>query len=167
MLKSSTSPEGPDQCNRTSSVAEDHRPEVDIQHVFDTLTQSSYIPYDLATDQDASADLRAFARSQRFGGHASASRHQWPEEMDFNGVTSRANDPFIFIQTLVPTHKRCGDPQESLKGALQDSASTAWNLDTGFTPVPSKHKLYTIVPSLSGWLECFLLHLHTAHCAMR
>src|SRR5258706_3133486 len=37
------------------------RTEVDIQHFFDTLTQSSYLSYDLATDQD---DLRAFARSQ-------------------------------------------------------------------------------------------------------
>src|SRR5258706_10864877 len=36
------------------------RPEADIQHFFDTLTQSSYLPYDLATDQDASADLRFF-----------------------------------------------------------------------------------------------------------
>ena len=37
------------------------RTEVDIQHFFDTLTQSSYLPYDLATDQDASSDLRIFA----------------------------------------------------------------------------------------------------------
>src|SRR5882757_2857427 len=36
------------------------RPEVDIQDFFDTLAQSSYVPYDLATDQDASADLRTF-----------------------------------------------------------------------------------------------------------
>ena len=40
------------------------RTEVDIQAFFDTLTQSSYLRYDLATDQDANADLRAFARSQ-------------------------------------------------------------------------------------------------------
>jgi len=37
------------------------RPEVDIQRVFDTLAQSSYQPYDLATDQDASSDLQTFA----------------------------------------------------------------------------------------------------------
>src|SRR5258706_12461005 len=36
------------------------RPEVDIQNFFDSLAQSSYLPYDLATDQDASADLRTF-----------------------------------------------------------------------------------------------------------
>ena len=33
------------------------RTEVDIQRFFDTLTQSSYLPYDLATDRDASADI--------------------------------------------------------------------------------------------------------------
>ena len=41
-----------------------NRTEVDIQHFFDTLAQPSYIPYDLATDHDDSADLRTFARSQ-------------------------------------------------------------------------------------------------------
>jgi len=33
------------------------RTEVDIQDFFDTLTHSSFVPYDLATDQDASTDL--------------------------------------------------------------------------------------------------------------
>ena len=37
------------------------RTEVDIQCFFDTLTQSLYLSYDLATDQDASADLQTFA----------------------------------------------------------------------------------------------------------
>ncbi len=37
------------------------RTEVDIQHFFDILTQSLYVPYDLAADQDASGDLLAFA----------------------------------------------------------------------------------------------------------
>ena len=37
------------------------RTKVDIQHFFDTLTQLSYLPYDLATDQDASSDLQIFA----------------------------------------------------------------------------------------------------------
>ncbi len=101
------------------------RTEVDIQHFFDTLTQSSYLPYDLATDQDASADLRAFARSQF---DLVATRWHldtpWPEESDFNRVISRANGLFIFIKTLVLSLKRCNDPEESLKGALQDSAAT-------------------------------------------
>ena len=37
------------------------RTEVDIQHFFGTLAQPSYLSYDLATDRDASADLRTFA----------------------------------------------------------------------------------------------------------
>ena len=101
------------------------RTEVDIQNFFDTLTQSSYFPYDLATDQDANADLRAFARSQF---DLVATRWYldppWPEESDFNRVISRANGLFIFIKTLVLALPHCDDPEESLKGALQDSAGT-------------------------------------------
>ena len=101
------------------------RTEVDIQNFFDTLTQSSYFPYDLATDQDASTDLRAFARSQF---DLVATRWHldtpWPGESDFNRVISRANGLFIFIKTLVLALKHCQDPEESLKGALQDSAAT-------------------------------------------
>ena len=101
------------------------RTEVDIQHFFDTLTQASYISYDLATDQDASSDLRTFARSQ-FGlvgslWHLDA---RWPEESDFDKVISRANGLFIFIKTLVRSLERCKDPEESLKDALKDSAGT-------------------------------------------
>ncbi len=101
------------------------RTEVDIQHFFGTLTQSSYSPYDLATDQDAGADLRTFARSQ-FDLVASVWHLEapWPEESDFNNVISRANGLFIFIKTLVLTLKHCEDPEESLKAALQDSVGT-------------------------------------------
>ena len=101
------------------------RTEVDIQHFFDTLTQSSYTPYDLATDQDASSDLRTFARGQfdlvASHWHLDTS---WPKESDFNRVISRANGLFIFVKTLVLTLERCEDPEESLKAALQDSAGT-------------------------------------------
>jgi hypothetical protein len=101
------------------------RTEVDIQHFFDSLTQSSYLQYDLATDQDASADLRTFARSQFdmvvSDWHLPAS---WPEESDFNRVISRANGLFIFIKTLVLALERCEDPTETLKAALQVSAET-------------------------------------------
>ena len=113
------------------------RPEVDIQHFFDILTQSSYLSYDLATDQDANADLRTFARSQfdlvatRWHLHT-----PWPEESDFNRVVSRANGLFIFIKTLVLALKRCKDPEESLKGALQDSAATG---------LESLHELYSSI----------------------
>ena len=102
------------------------RPEVDIQDVFDTLAQSSYLPYDLATDQDASADLRTFTRSQF---NLVASKWNlgisWPRESDLNGVISRANGLFIFVKTLVlallPPSK---DPEETLKATLQGSAET-------------------------------------------
>ena len=101
------------------------RTEVDIQHFFDTLTQSSYIPYDLATDRDASTDLQAFARSQF---NLVATRWHldtpWPEESDFNRVVSRADGLFIYVKTLVLSLERYEDPEESLKDALQDSAET-------------------------------------------
>jgi len=102
------------------------RPEVDIQDFFDTLAQSSYVPYDLATDQDASADLQTFTRTQ-FNLVASkwSLGTSWPGESDFNGVISRANGLFIFVKTLVlallPPSK---DPEETLKATLQGSAET-------------------------------------------
>ncbi len=101
------------------------RTEVDIQHFFDTLTQSSYIPYDLATDHDAIADLRTFARSQ-FDLVASDWHlpTPWPEESDFNRAISRANGLFIFIKTLILALEHCEDPKKSVKAALQDSAGT-------------------------------------------
>jgi hypothetical protein len=101
------------------------RTEVDIQHFFDGLTQPSYLPYDLATDQDANTDLRTFARRQFdlvvTDWHLPT---PWPEEPDFNKAISRANGLFIFIKTLVLALERCADPTESLKAALQDSAGT-------------------------------------------
>ena len=101
------------------------RTEVDIQRFFDTLTQSSYLFYDLAEDQDSSADMRTFARSQ-FDSVASVWHLDtpWPKESDFNNVLSRANGLFIFIKTLVLALECCDDPEETLKGALQDSAGT-------------------------------------------
>ena len=101
------------------------RTEVDIQRFFDTLTQSTYLPYDLATDQDASADLRTFARRQ-FDGVASLwhLNTPWPEESDFNRVIRRANGLFIFIKTLALALERCEDPETSLEAALLDSAAT-------------------------------------------
>ena len=101
------------------------RTEVDIQHFFDTLDQSSYFPYDLATDEDARTDLRAFARNQ-FDSVASTWHLEtpWPKESDFDKVISWANSLFIFIKTLVLALERCEDPEESFKAALQDSART-------------------------------------------
>ena len=102
-----------------------NRPEADIQDFFDTLAQSSYLPYDLATDQDASVDLQIFARSQ-FDLVASVWHLDtpWPKESDFNRVISRAKGLFIFIKTLVLALKHCDDPEEGLKAALQESSGT-------------------------------------------
>ncbi len=101
------------------------RTEIDIQHFFDTLTPSSYVPFDLATDRDASADLRAFARSQF---DLVATRWHldtpWPEDSNFNKVITRANGLFIYVKTLVLSLERYEDPEESLKDALQASSGT-------------------------------------------
>jgi len=99
------------------------RPEVDIQRFFKGLARSLHSSYDLATDENASNDLRTFARSQ-FGlvalqWNLSTS---WPEESDFNKVISRANGLFIFIKTLVLALQKCQDAEESLKETLNGSA---------------------------------------------
>src|SRR5258706_7061580 len=101
------------------------RTEVDIQHFFDTLTQSSYVPYDLSTDCDASDDLQAFAQSQ-FDSVASVWHFDtpWPKEPDFTTVIAWANSLFIYIKTLVLALECYEDPEESLKEAFQDSAKT-------------------------------------------
>jgi len=91
----------------------------------------------LATDHDASADLRTFAQKQF--DLVVSDWHlpmPWPEESDFNRVISRANGLFIFIKTLVLALERCEDPTESLKAALQDSAGTG---------LESLHKLYSSI----------------------
>ena len=101
------------------------RTEVDIHHFFGTLTQSSYLLYDLAKDQGASADLRFFAQDQfRRVAMWRYLRSPWPEESDFNRVISRANGLFIFIKTLVLVIEYSMHAEESLKAALQDSATT-------------------------------------------
>ncbi len=101
------------------------RPEADIQHFFDTLVQSSYLRYDLATDQDANADLRTFARSQ-FDLVASDWHLDtpWPDESDFNKIISQASGLFIFIKTLALSLEHCENPKRSLRAALQDLART-------------------------------------------
>ena len=78
------------------------RPEAEIERFFSRLTGSSYLSYDLATDQKATDDLRTFARNQ-FDSVASYWHipTPWPEESDFNTLISRANGLFIFIKTLV------------------------------------------------------------------
>ena len=96
------------------------RPEADIQQFF---TQSSYLGHDLATDQEASGDLRTFARSE----FEPVARKwylpaPWPEESLLNRVLSRANGLFIFIRTLVLALEHCEDPTEFLRATSEDSA---------------------------------------------
>ncbi len=104
------------------------RPEADIQRFFDAPTRRLYLRYDLAEDQDASADLQTFARS-KFDLVASKWYlvAPWPEESLFNRVIARANGLFIFIKTLVLSLENCKDPSEFLKAALQDSGGTGAN----------------------------------------
>jgi hypothetical protein len=96
------------------------RPEADIQLFF---TKSSYLGYDLATDQEASGDLQTFARSEfaPVGRKWRLSEH-WPEDSLLNRVISRANGLFIFIKTLVLALKDCEDPTQFLEAASEDSA---------------------------------------------
>jgi len=98
------------------------RPEADIRQFFDGLTHSSYLGYDLARDEEASDDLRTFARSEFEP--VARKRHlptPWPEESLLNRVISRANGLFIFIKTLVLALKQCADPTEVLKAASEGS----------------------------------------------
>ena len=102
------------------------RPEVDIQS---SLARSSYSSYDLAQDQEASADLRAFTRSQfNLIAEKWFLPTPWPEEPLFDGVISRANGLFIFTKTLVLALGECEDLEDSLKAALQDSTGTGLKL---------------------------------------
>jgi hypothetical protein len=102
------------------------RPEADIQRFFDDPTLSSpHIRYDLATDQEASTDLRTFAQSQfdlvASTWHLPTPR---PEKSLFDEVISRANGLFISIRTTVLSLEHCDDPTESLKATLQDSTGS-------------------------------------------
>ena len=98
------------------------RPEVDIQRVLDAHVRP-HMRYDLNADQDTSADLRSFARSQfdlvarRW--HLPA---PWPEESLFNKIISRANGLFIFIKTIVLALEYSDDPTKFLSATLQCSA---------------------------------------------
>ena len=101
------------------------RPEDEVQRFFNRLPRSSYLRYDLATDQEAGADLQTFARSQfDLVAQKWCLPTPWPEKLLFDGVISQANGLFIFIRTLVLNLKRCEDPEETLKAALQGSAGT-------------------------------------------
>jgi hypothetical protein len=100
------------------------RPETDIRRFFHGLTQSSYLGYDLATDQEASGDLRTFARS-KFEPVAEKwyLPTPWPEESLFDTIISRANGLFIFIKTLVLALEHCANPTEFLKATSEEAGA--------------------------------------------
>ena len=101
------------------------RPEADIQRFFDAPSRSSYSQHDLATEGEAIADLRTFARSEfNLVAENWCLSTPWPEESLFDKVISRANGLFIFIKTIVLSLEHCEDPNESLKATLQGSAGT-------------------------------------------
>jgi len=95
------------------------RPEADITRSLGTASK-----YDLGADQEATADLRAFAQRQL---HLVALRWSlptlWPAESLFNNVILRANGLFIYIKTLILALEEYGDPDKCLKEILQGSAS--------------------------------------------
>ena len=100
------------------------RPEADIQHFFDRLTQSSYLRYDLATDQEANDDLRTFAQSE-FDQVAQQwyLKAPWPEKSLFDRLVNRANGLFIFVKTLVLALERCANPTIFLKATAQEAGA--------------------------------------------
>jgi len=103
------------------------RPEADIQRFFDS-TQSLHLRYDLATDRDAGADLRAFAQRQ-FDSVASKwyITTPWPDETLFNDIISRANGLFIFIKTVVLGLQHCRNHTVLLKAASEGSDGAGLN----------------------------------------
>ena len=101
------------------------RPEVDIQRTFNSLAQSSYLGYDLTKDRETTSDLRIFAQA-RFN-RVALNRclgSAWPEQLLVEGVISRADGLFIFIETIALALEECEDPTEHLKATLQASAGT-------------------------------------------
>jgi hypothetical protein len=101
------------------------RLEDDIQYFFKHTARSSYSSFDLATDQEATGDLRSFAQNQfNLVARSWCLPTPWPEESLFDRVISRANGFFIFIKTVVLALESCADPTETLEASVQDSAGT-------------------------------------------
>ena len=101
------------------------RPEADIYRFFNALSQSSYSSHDLATDREASIDLRSFAQYEfELVAEKWCFPTPWPAGSVFDKVISRANGLFIFIKTVVLALEHCKDPDEILKTTLQNSDGT-------------------------------------------
>ena len=100
------------------------RPEADIQRVFDELTGSSYLRYDLAKDKEASHDLRTFAQNEfRLVAQDWDFSPPWPDESLLDRLISRANGLFIFIKTLALAVEQCADPTEFLEATSKEAGT--------------------------------------------
>jgi hypothetical protein len=99
------------------------RPEADIRRFFGRLTQSSYLEYDLATDEEANGDLRTFARNE-FAPVAEKwyLPTPWPEESLLDRIMVRANGLFIFIKTLALALEDCANPTGFLNATSEAGA---------------------------------------------
>ena len=121
------------------------RPEADIQHFFGRLPQSSYFPYDLATDQEANHDLRAFAQSE-FNQVAQQwyLPATWPEEPLLDKLISRANGLFIFIKTLVLALEDCANPTEFLKATSEEAGAGLKPLYGLYSHILNSQKVHSV-----------------------
>ena len=100
------------------------RPEADIQQFFDRLTPSSYLRYDLATDQEADHDLRSFAQSEfDLVAQQWYLPAPWPEASLMDKLICRASGLFIFIKTLVLALERCANPADFLKSTSEEAGA--------------------------------------------
>jgi hypothetical protein len=100
------------------------RPEADIGQFFDGLPQSSYVGYDLGTDQEASGDLQTFARSEfKLVARKCYLPTPWPEELLFDRIILRADGLFIFIKTLVRALEDRANPTEFLKATSEEAGA--------------------------------------------
>ena len=120
------------------------RPEADIHRLFNSLVGSPHKRYDMASDEEATSDLRIFAQT-RFERVASKQflPSPWPEPLLFDQVISRAAGLFVFIETIARSLEICEDPTEHLKVTLEDGA------DSG---LKSLHRLYSSI------LEAQIVH---------
>ena len=102
------------------------RPEVDIQRFFDTPdARTSHMRYNLATDDEASSDLRTFAQDRfRWVALKQHLESPWPEPSLFDGIISRAAGLFIFVKTIALALEHCEDPTALLKVTLQGPSGT-------------------------------------------
>ena len=101
------------------------RPEADIQRLFNALVGSPHERCDLASDEEATSDLRIFTRT-RFERVASKQflPSPWPGPLLFDQVICRAAGLFIFIETIARSLEHCEDPTEHLKATLEDGAGS-------------------------------------------